>query len=162
LTGIYRILRRPYSKTPLDGEDTYRFGGRWSSPGTRIAYTAAQLSLAMLEYFVHIDPDDPPRDLVLLKAEVPDNVPRVSLTTKQLPKTWRQSPPPPELAVFGDDFIRHGRTTILMVPSALAPTESNWLINPQHPGFSKIRVHPAEPFEYDPRFFETPRELRSI
>jgi RES domain-containing protein len=116
-------------------------------------YAAEHLSLAMLEYFVHIDPDDAPEDLVLLSAEIPDSVPRVSIHTKQLPKSWRQTPPPPELAVLGDNFIRHGRATILTVPSALAPTESNWLINPVHAGFSKIRVYPIEPFKYDPRFF---------
>ena len=45
-------------------------------------------------------------------------------------------------------------TAILIVPSALAPAESNWLINPRHADFSKVRVHPAESFEYDPRFFK--------
>ncbi len=68
---MYRILRRAYAQKPLDGEGSYRFGGRWSSPGTRLAYAAERLSLAMIEYFVHIDPDDPPRDLVLVTAEIP-------------------------------------------------------------------------------------------
>jgi RES domain-containing protein len=153
LTRVYRILRRPYAKTPLDGEGAYRFGGRWSSPGTRVAYTAEHLSLAMLEYFVHIDPDDPPKDLVLVAADIPNSVSRTSIDTRQLPKAWRQTPSPPELASIGDEFVRRGNTTVLIVPSALVPTESNWLINPQQAGFSKIRVHPAEPFEYDPRFF---------
>jgi len=47
---------------------------RWSSPGVRLAYTAKHLSLAIIEYFVHIDADDPPADLVLVRAEVPDTV----------------------------------------------------------------------------------------
>ncbi|MDQ2776143.1 MAG: RES family NAD+ phosphorylase, partial [Acidobacteriota bacterium] len=145
--------RRPYSRTPFDGEGAYRYGGRWSSIGTRIAYASEHLSLAMLEYFVHLDPNDPPKDLVLVAAEIPSSVPKIPIDPKRLPKTWRQTPAHPELATIGDDFIRHGRTTILTVPSALAPTESNWLLNPLHTGFSKIRVHPAEPFEYDPRFF---------
>jgi len=45
------------------------------------------------------------------------------------------------------------RAAVLIVPSALAPGESNWLINPGHPEFSRIRLHPVEPFRYDPRFF---------
>ena len=49
LTRVYRILRKPYSKKPLDGEGAYQFGGRWSSPGTRLAYAAEYLSLAMIE-----------------------------------------------------------------------------------------------------------------
>jgi len=156
LTRLYRILRRAYSKTPLDGEGAYRFGGRWSSPGTRVAYMAEHLSLAMLEYFVHIDPSDEPKDLVLVTADISSGVSRISLRTKQLPKNWRQTPPPPDLAAIGDDFVRRSKSAILTIPSALASTELNWIINPLHPDFSKIRVHPAEPFEYDPRFFGNP------
>jgi RES domain-containing protein len=154
LTRVYRILRKPYSKKPLDGEGAYRFGGRWSSPGTRVAYTAEHLSLAMIEYFVHIDPDDPPKDLVLAVAEIPDGVFRTSITPEQLPAKWRRTPAPPELAEIGDSFVREHRAAVLIIPSALAPSESNWLINPQHSDFPKIRVHPAQAFQYDSRFFK--------
>jgi len=134
------------------GKGSYRFGGRWSSPGTRLAYAAERLSLAMIEYFVHIDPDDPPRDLVLVTAEIPDRVSRVLYPRKKLPPDWRRTPAPPELARIGDAFAQNRRTAILIVPSALAPTESNWLINPRHPDFARIRVHRPERFRYDPRF----------
>jgi RES domain-containing protein len=153
LTRVYRILRKPYSKKPLDGEGAHRFGGRWSSPGTRLAYTAKHLSLAMIEYFIHIDPDDPPDDLVIT-AEIPDGVSRISISPKQLPSNWRQSQAPPELASIGDRFASNARAAVLIVPSALAPTESNWLINPRHPEFSKIRLRSVEPFDYDQRFFK--------
>ena len=107
----------------------------------------------MVEYFVHVDPDHPPRDLVVVRAEIPADVSRVLLTPKQLPENWRQSPAPSGLAVIGDEFVRKGRAAVLIVPSVLAPTESNWLINPQHSSFARIRVHPAEVFQYDSRFF---------
>jgi RES domain-containing protein len=155
LTSVYRILRRRYSKKPLDGEGSYLFGGRWSSVGTRLAYTAEHLSLARLEYFVHIDPDDPPKDLVLVRAEVPESVSRHSISPARIPEGWRQTPGPPELVEIGDRFVCDGRAAILIVPSALAPSDSNWLINPLHPDSSKIRAHPAEPFEYDQRFFRS-------
>ena len=151
MTRVYRILRRPYSRRPLDDEGAFRFGGRWSSPGTRLA---EHLSLAMVEYFVHIGSDHPPKDLVVVMAEIPASVSRRSLSGKRLPKNWRQSPAPPGLARFGDDFAREGRTAILIVPSALSPAESNWLINPRHPDFPSIRVHTAEAFGYDARFFQ--------
>ena len=153
MTRVYRILRKPFSKNPFDGEGAYRFGGRWSNPGTRIAYGAEHLSLAMIEYFMHLDPRDPPKDLVLATADVPDSVPRVVVARKRLPEGWRRTPAPAELAEIGDRFVRDGRATILMVPSALAPEESNWLINPRHAEFSKVRVRPVEKFEYDERFF---------
>jgi RES domain-containing protein len=116
-------------------------------------YTAEHLSLAMLEYFVHIDPDDPPKDLLLVTVEVPDGVSRASLDSKELPKSWWQTPAPPDLAKLGDNFVRNARATILKFPSALATTEMNWLINPMRSEFSRIRVHATEPFQYDARFF---------
>ena len=153
MTRVYRILRRPFSKTPLDGEGPYRFGGRWSSPGTRIAYTAEHLSLAMIEYFVHIEASDPPKDLVIVAADIPDDVSRVVLTPRKLPPHWRRVPAPPGLAAIGDAFAVERKSAVLVLPSALVPSESNWLINSLHPEFPRIRVHPAEPFDYDARFF---------
>jgi RES domain-containing protein len=153
LIRVHRILRKKFSKSPFDGEGAFPFGGRWSSPGTRLAYGAEHLSLAMIEYFVHLDTDDPPQDLVSVAAEVPDGIPKVAITVKQLPANWRRSPAPPVLAAIGDSFARDGKSAILVVPSALVPAESNWLLNPRHPDFSKIRVLPSERLNYDPRFF---------
>ena len=107
----------------------------------------------MIEYFVHIDPDDPPKDLLLVRAEIPNSVSRYSVSVRQLPANWYATPPPPELAVIGDTFTRDRTAAILIVPSALAPNESNWLINPQHPHFTGIRVHKPERFQYHARFF---------
>ena len=42
---------------------------------------------------------------------------------------------------------------MLLVPSVLAPNESNCLLNPEHPDFKKIVVRQAEPLSYDPRMF---------
>lgn len=150
----YRILRRAYSRNPLDGEGAYRFGGRWSSAGARLAYTAEHLSLAIIEYFVHIDREDLPKDLVVVTAGIADAVSRIAISAKQLPANWRESPAPPGLAEIGDRFVRDRPAAILIVPSALVPTESNWLINPQHSDFARIRLNPPRSFDYDPRFFK--------
>lgn len=153
MSTVYRLLRRPYAKTPFDGEGSYRYGGRWSSPGTRVAYTSEHLSLAMIEYFVHIPISDPPADLVVAAAMVPADLKRIRLRTGDLPSGWRRSPAPAALARFGDEFIAAGRAALLLVPSALAPDEFNLLLNPLHPGFARIRKFRPTPFAYDPRFF---------
>lgn len=153
MNRVYRILRKRYAKAPFDGEGAYRYGGRWSSPGVRLAYASEHLSLAMIEYFVHLDRDDPPPDLVVAVADVPDDVSRVYVAPAKLPATWRQTPAPAELVVFGDRFARRRREAILVVPSALAPNEFNWLVNPDHPDFRPVRIHPTAPFAYDTRFF---------
>ena len=153
MTRVYRILRKHYAKAPFDGEGAYRYGGRWSSPGVRLAYASEHLSLAMIEYFVHLGRDDLPPDLVVAAADVPADVSRAYVAAGRLPATWRQTPAPSELATIGDRFARRRRDAILVVPSALAPDEFNWLLNPGHPDFRRVRIHPPEPFSYDARFF---------
>jgi RES domain-containing protein len=107
----------------------------------------------MVEYFVHIEASDPPKDLVVVAADIPDSVSRMVLPPEKLPPGWRQVPAPPGLAAFGDAFAAERKTAILALPSALVPSESNWLVNPFHPEFAEIQVRPAEPFQYDARFF---------
>jgi len=155
LTTVFRLLRKPFSATPFDGEGSYRYGGRWSQPGTRVVYTAEHLSLAMIEYLVHVDPVNPPADLVLARASVPDNLKRVRLEVKDLPEGWRRYPPPSALSAIGDRFAREMEAAILIVPSALAPSENNWILNPGHPEFQMIRIEPTEKFDYDPRLLRT-------
>lgn len=154
---VYRVLRKEYARSPLDGEGAYLYGGRWSSPGTRLAYTSEHQSLAMLEYFVHLDAGDAPPDLVLVTAELPDDLPATVIAADELPSSWRRSPAPAELARIGDEFVAEAKHCVLVVPSALAPHENNWLLNPQHRDFRRVAVHKVEPLSYDPRMFATGR-----
>lgn len=150
---LYRVLRKDYARAPFDGEGAYRYGGRWSSPGVRLSYTSEHQSLAMLEYFVHLDKDDPPPDLALAIAELPDNISREHLDLSNLPAGWRDAEAPPVLAGFGDEFVRRGKHCALLVPSVLAPREHNWLLNPAHAEFAKLVVRKLEPLSYDARMF---------
>lgn len=157
---LYRVLRKKYARNPFDGEGAYRYGGRWSSPGTRLSYTSEHQSLALLEYFIHLDKDDPPTDLVLAVAKIPDDLERERVEVAQLPDNWRNAVAPPELAGIGDEFARRSECCLLLVPSALAPTEHNWLINPNHPGYNRIVVQEPEAVGYDPRMFGRKRGHR--
>jgi RES domain-containing protein len=159
-TKVYRVLRKPHARAPLDGEGAYLYGGRWSSPGTRLAYTSEHQSLAMLEYFVHLDADDAPPDLVLVTAEIPNDLPKERVKADELPSHWRRSPAPAELAHLGDEFVHKAERCVLILPSALAPHENNWLLNPQHADFRRILVSGIEPLSYDPRMFVAQRRTR--
>jgi RES domain-containing protein len=157
---VYRVLRKAYARAPLDGEGAYLYGGRWSSQGTRLAYTSEHQSLAMLEYFVHLDADEAPPDLVLVTTEIPNDLPNQRVVADKLPSHWRGSPAPAELARLGDDFVEKGERCILIVPSALAPNENNWLLNPQHASFHRVVMSSVEPLRYDPRMFGSRRGSR--
>jgi RES domain-containing protein len=160
LSRVYRVLRRNYARSPFDGEGAYRYGGRWSSPGIRLSYTSEHQSLAMLEYFVHLDKDDPPGDLVLAIAEIPDDLTREQFEVSDLPANWREAAAPPKLAKFGDEFAQRGEHCLLLVPSDLAPSENNCLVNPAHPDYRRIAMREFEPLSYDPRMFGAQRSHR--
>lgn len=151
MTRIYRVLRKQYAQAPFDGEGAFRYGGRWSSPGTRLAYASEHQSLAMLEYYVHLTPDDPPPDLALAIAVVPNDTSYKEIGTEGLPAGWRKTPAIPELALIGDEFVQRAEYLALLVPSALSPNERNWLLNPAHPEFRRVEVQPIEPLDYDVR-----------
>jgi RES domain-containing protein len=156
---VYRVLRKAYARSALDGEGAYRYGGRWSSPGTRLAYTSEHQSLAMLEYFVHLEADDAPPDLVMVTAKIPAVLSNQRVAVDNLPSQWRRSPAPAELTRIGDEFVQRAERCVLIVPSALASNENNWLLNPQHPSFRRVVVASMEPLNYDPRMF-TPQRRR--
>jgi RES domain-containing protein len=157
---VYRVLRKAYARTPFDGEGSYQYGGRWSSPGIRLSYASEHQSLAMLEYFVHLEASDAPPDLVLASADVPDDLPRQRIDVGKLPVNWRDIPAPPELARMGDEFVQLGNGCLLIVPSALVPSENNWLINPLHGEFRKITIRETEPLTYDSRLSARGRSSR--
>lgn len=157
MSRVYRVLRKAFARSPFDGDGAYRYGGRWSSAGTRLIYASQHQSLAMLEYFVHIDKDDPPDDLVLAVAEIPDLVSRKLIDIADLRSNSRDPVAPPELAQFGDDFVGQAQNCLLLVPSALAPRESNWLMNPAHPEFKQIAYPAIEPLKYHVRMFAKQR-----
>ncbi len=157
MSRVYRVLRKRFARTPFDGEGAYRYGGRWSSPGTRLSYTSEHQSLAPLEYFVHLDKDDPPSDLVIAVAEVPNDLARERVEANKLPRNWREAAAPAQLARLGDEFAQRGEHCLLVVPSILAPAENNCLINPGHPDFKRIVVRDVAPVSYDLRMFPKQR-----
>jgi len=54
---------------------------------------------------------------------------------------------------YGDEFVERAECVLLVVLSALAPSENNWLINPQHPDFQRITLRETRALNYDPRLF---------
>ena len=118
-----------------------------------VIYTSATLSLAALEYFVHLDPTDAPGDLVAIPADIPDSLPRIEMRAETLPSTWRAYPAPEALPELGTAWVHTRRTAVLVVPSAIVPQEQNFVLNPAHSEFRRIRLGTPEAFHFDPRMW---------
>ena len=148
---LWRITRRIHAAAPLDGEGSRLYGSRWNHSGTPLASTSTSLSLAALEYLVHVDPDNLPDDLVQIRVIVPDAIAPQVLNQSGLPAPWRRYPAPDEVVRIGDDWLRRGESLLLRVPSAVIPEENNMLINPRHPDFREVRVDHTDDFCFDSR-----------
>jgi len=134
----------------LSGAGARLFGGRWSSIGKPATYLASSCSLAMLEVLVHLQPLIVPNDYCLVEIDVPVNSVK-TVATATLPKSWKDVSPPQILTTTGDDFLRKREYLMLKVPSAIVPTEHNYLLNPLHPDMKKVKIIKKEPFEFDSR-----------
>ena len=148
-----RIERARHAASAFSGEGARLYGGRWNSVGLRVVYLSAHHSLAALEVFVNAQPLSAADEYVIIGAEW-DSPMMETLLERDLPHGWRISPPGPVTAAIGDRWVRDGRSPVLAVPSAIIPAETNFLINPAHPDFRRIRIGKPAPFEFDPRMMK--------
>lgn len=145
----WRIARAAHRA--LDGEGARLAGGRWNSPGVPVVYASSTLSLAALEYLVHVDIEDVPDDLLALGIEVPDDAGSLEIRLDQLPPDWNRVEDHPACVDLGDEWAVTADALLLAVPSAIIPEELNLLINPAHPAAKTIRVTSSRQFAFDPR-----------
>lgn len=149
---VWRVCSKRHQR--FDGEGARRYGGRWNHQGTSVVYTSGSLSLAALELFVHVDIDIAPADLMAIQADVPDSLTIEAIKIESLPKDWRRYPAPETLKDIGTAWAAKASTAILAVPSAVIPGERNYLLNPAHRDFKRIRIHKPTPFRFDPRMWK--------
>ena len=151
---VWRICARKFAKTAFSGDGARLYGGRWNPSGTAVVYTASALSLAALELFVNLDPEEIPSGLVAIEATIPDDVPIHTIEAASLPRHWRRYPAPVALQSIGADWIAAAHTAVLSVPSTVIPEERNYLLNPAHPDFHRLKIGPPAPFHFDPRMWK--------
>lgn len=136
----------------LSGTGAAMYGGRWNGLGTHMVYTAGSASLAMLESLVHFG-GRIVGDYCQLALEIPDEEIE-ELKESILPLNWRENPAPDILKTFGNQFITEGKALVLKVPSVLVPDEANFLLNPEHPEFKKVRILVHSKIKFDERLLK--------
>jgi len=100
---------------------------------------------------VHFDEDEAPASLVAIPADIPDGLPIGRVKTSELAPDWWRTPAPERLAEIGTRWAAARHSVALAVPSAVIPEELNYLLNPLHPHFTRLRVGRPRPFSFDPR-----------
>jgi RES domain-containing protein len=148
--SAWRIVLESESAKAFSGEGAWLYGGRWNSPYVRVVYVSEHQSTAAFEVFINNMPFFPEKKYKAFRLEWPDNLTEF-LPVKKWPRNWRISPPPAETMEIGDQWTRERRSAVLAVPSAISPDDRNFLLNPEHPNFKRIRIAPPIDYEFDPR-----------
>ena len=146
---VWRIAQQQFAT--LDGTGGLYTSGRWHSKGRQIIYTAEAESLALLELLVHFERTNPPRDLVLMKIAIPDHTIHL-VDYGRLPLKSIYSAQ--ETQAYGNRWLQEKSSLALCVPSILAHTEHNYIINPEHPDFDSIRIVDKQELVVDRRLLQ--------
>ena len=150
----WRIAKKKYAASAFDGEGSRRKGGRWTPKGFPAVYTAQTESLAALEQFVQLGDEGRNIQFICFMVEIPEKMRIEEIDMRSLPADWKDTPAPDSLRAYGADWLVRNITAVLKVPSALIPSECNYILNPIHRDFQKIIIGSPEKFCYDPRMWK--------
>ena len=124
---------------------------RWNSHHVKVIYTSSSQSLSCLENVVHRSSLGLNQNFRLLTINIPDNIKITEVKLSDLEPNWQDYEAFPYTQNIGNGWIRNSETAVLKVPSAIITQEYNYLLNPNHPDFSKIKLTGNEPFIFDSR-----------
>lgn len=114
-----------------------------------MVYTAESISLAALELLVHLETYQLLNDYLCVPVEFDETQCR-KIDPSDLPDEWASDPAPASTKDIGTAWAEDASSVVLAAPSVLVPQETNFLINPLHPDFGRLKVGAPQPFQYDP------------
>ena len=125
--------------------------GAGTGRGEAVVCASGSLALAAIETFVHLGEDALHIEFVHFRIEIPEPV--AIQRCRRPPPGWRAEPPEEPSMRYGSRWLQQGRTAVLEVPSAIVPSEMNYLLNRVHPDFRRIRIGRPLSFVFDPRMW---------
>lgn len=136
---VFRVANVKYKDSTLSGIGAEKVGGRWNEVGTRAVYCSENISLALLEYYVHSDNIRLlPKEILVAKIEFPDDFLVTNL--KELPDRWNQYPYSSKTTAIFTDLARERDFFALKVPSTIVGLEFNFILNPLYREYGKVEI----------------------
>ncbi len=136
---VYGITNLKYKHSTLSGSGAEKVGGRWNEIGTRAVYCSENVSLALLEYYVHSENIATlPGEILIAKIKIPDDF--IIQDLDKLPDNWDQYPYSSKTTSVFTVLARDPNFFALKVPSTIVGLESNFILNPLYKEFYKVEV----------------------
>ena len=149
---VFRLSKSEYSHD-LSGKGAKKTGGRWNSKGIALVYTSESRALCTTEIAVHTPLGILPGDFELVTIDIPDSFKILKLKLKDLPFDWKSIPHSGTTQELGDHFVKENKYAVLKAPSAVVQGDFNYLINPNHKEFHKVKIIKTEKFGFDGRLY---------
>lgn len=154
---VYRIANVKYKDLTLSGIGAEKVGGRWNKVGTRAVYCSENISLALLEYYVHSENIAYlPKKILIAKIQFPDDF--VIEELNELPERWNQYPYSSKTTEVFTNSAKDRNFFALRVPSTIVGFESNIILNPLYKEFGKIEIIEFIELPIDERLKKDKRE----
>lgn len=149
---VWRLTAPDYAEA-LTGAGNRIFGARWNSPGRGVVYTAAHLSLAVIETYVHLAPAqrDAHPEFEAVCISVPDDASATHVSTTEFEKLMAAPNPERACRAIGDRWLAADEDLMLTAPSVIVPEELNVMLNPLHPRMRDVSIVSMRRFRFDPR-----------
>ena len=144
---IYRLSTINFA-ADISGEGSRIYGGRWNPVGIPALYTSENISLSILEILVRATKKTSPDTYTLISISIPDDH-IFSLEFKKLKNGWQHNLEYTQ--GIGEDFLKENQALCMRVPSAIVSQENNFLLNPLHTDFKKVKIISSELLELDKR-----------
>ena len=152
MVRVWRLSPAAFAET-LDGEGNRIFGARWNSPGRGVVYACQNLSLCVLETYVHFAPAQRETipDFEAVQIAIPDDAGSMRVSVEEFNDSLSSGDPLSMFRKIGDSWLTLASDLILVAPSVIVPEETNVMLNPAHPRMSDVAVVSRRRFQFDPR-----------
>jgi len=149
--NTYRIGQTRYARDQRgSGVD-----GRWNLRGQYVIYTGGSMALSCLEKLAHTSGTSLySGDFSVSIYDIPDKIGIKEISIAELVKknaNWHKVINYPITQAIGSNWLQSHETAVLKVPSAIIELEYNYLLNPAHADFDKIKILAVNKFSFDTR-----------
>ena len=124
--------------------------GRWHEAGAEIIYASMSYSTALLEALARWN-GTLPRGQRFIEIRIPKGTSYEVFDAEDIPEWFDRGGE--SARRYGREWYAENRTAILIVPSVIARTENNLVINARHPEFAGLEVGAEAPVLWDERLF---------
>ena len=156
----FRISQTRYARL-LTASGIY---ARWNYEGRQVIYTGGSAALSCLEISVHkTGASLHSGDFSITTFNIPHTLHIGEVLIKDLSRKardWFTVANYPITQEISEGWLNSGSSAILKVPSAIIQNEFNYLLNVNHPDFSKIKIARLAKFTFDPRLQPFPDDLK--